>query len=159
MLLSYNPKLARAFAEIALNTIATGLSAVEDHQVVAYISRVSMELSIKALLEKAGVPRKTVRALSHDLPDLLRELDKCKVKMADIPIPVSAMRVRGKEILWNGALVTLGNVIDAEHAGASNFPDQYRYGPPPTDYQAEVLAHAAVALCTWAEEHWDSIAC
>lgn len=154
---SYSPKLAKAFSELATNKVSIGLPAVEDHQVVAYVSRVSIELSIKALLEKAGVPEKAVRALSHDLPDLLKELDQCKVAVAAMSTPVPASRVRGKEINWAEGVVTLGRIIDAEHAGASTFPNQYRYGPPPTDFPAEVLALAAAVLCAWAEEHWDSI--
>ncbi len=154
---TYNPKLAESFAHIATCTVSRGLPQVEDHQAVAYISRVAIELAIKALLEKAGVSEKSIRALSHGLSSLLRELDSCMVTVAGVALPVPASRVRGRTIWWNEGAVTLGSIIDAESAGASGFPGEFRYGPPPTDYPAEVLAEAAESLCAWAAEQWDSI--
>lgn len=154
---AYSFQLARSFADIALCKVVSGQSTVEDHQAIAYISRVSIELSLKALLEKAGVQPNTVRRLSHDLPGLLKELGKCKVNVPNFPTQVSAVRIRAEPIQWNGREVTIGNVIDAQLTGASTFPGQYRYGPPPTDYPAESLVRAAIALCEWPQKHWDSI--
>lgn len=156
---AFPPELGRAFARMAQQHVASGHAQPEDHQAIAYASRVSIEQTLKAALEKAGYSEKDLRTISHDLGGLLRELGKCTVEEDVIPgqpQPVSASRIRSKTIHWRGAQVTLGNIIDSDET--SKFPGQYRYGQPPKDYPAEVLAQAAELAADWVAEYWDSLA-
>ena len=157
---AFPPELARAFAKMAQHYLASGNSRPEDHQAVAYASRVSIEQSLKSALEKSGYTKKEIRTHSHNLGDLLRELgNNCTVAEqlnSDAPQPLSASRLRSKTIHWGGAQVTLGNVIDSDET--SKFPGEYRYGRPPTDYPAEVLAIAAQDVADWVARYWNSLA-
>lgn len=156
----YNPRLAIAFSAIACQYSKFGLKIPEDCQAVAYISRVSMELSLKAALSQAGIPEYMLKELSHSLSALMRELDSCTVEAeiaAGTKTQCAASRIRGKTFSWNGFEVSLGAVIDAELAGASKFPGAYRYGPPPVDFPAEALAQAAYELAAWVDKHWSTL--
>ena len=144
---------------MALTYVAGGNSRPEDHQAVAYASRVSIEQSLKSALEKSSYTEKEIRAHSHNLAELLRELGSCTVTeqaSSGAPQPVSASRLRGKTIHWQGGQVTLGSVIDSDET--SKFPGEYRYGQPPTDYPAEVLAMAAQELANRVAGHWETFA-
>lgn len=77
----YDLAFARKFAEVAEATVARGLDDVEAHRVVAYISRLSMELSLKAFLERVGVPVAEIKRHWHDLRSLLAEVEACQVEI------------------------------------------------------------------------------
>lgn len=157
---TYDKGFASKFAELAETTVAGGLDSVETRRVVAYISRVSMELSLKALLEHVGVPVNDIRKRSHDLRALLAEVDKCEVEVEIMPGVqqwVPASRLRAVSINFLTFSVPLGIVVEAEDHGASVYPNEIRYGEVPKDFPPEALARTASVLADWLSEHWDAV--
>lgn len=156
----YDLSFARKFAEVAEEVITREPDSVEARRVVAYISRVSMELSLKALLERVGVPIDEIKKRWHDLRGLLKEVGKCEVEVDFSPgnkkwLP--ATRVRSVEIQFQGYSTTLGVVLEAEDHGASKYPNELRYGEVPKDFPPEALSLAAASLANWIGEHWDVV--
>jgi hypothetical protein len=152
----YDIKLASKFAQVANNTVAQGLSDPESHRVVAYLSRLSMEISLKAFLESAGFSIPHIRRHSHRLKDLLAEIDRCDIEVeisVDRKKWCSASRLRSIDIPFPGYQIVAGNVIEAEDHGASTYPSELRYGNHPKDFPAEALASAASTIANWVDSH------
>ena len=149
--------LARKFAEAAQLVAAQGLIDIDERRVVAYNSRISMELSLKSFLERAGMPVSTIVGLQHRLRDMLREVDKCSVqaKIGDSNHAVAASRLRAVTVTVHGQQITAGHVLEAEEHGASRYPVELRYGAPPRDFPAETLVAAAGAIVEWVDAHAD----
>jgi hypothetical protein len=126
---------------------------------VIYISKLAIEIALKALLEKAGVPVKTIRAKSHDLAGLLVEVGRCKIEvdMYGSRKWVSAARICGVQVDDKHLDATIGTIVTAEERGASKYPQEIRYGSRFSDYPPDVILKTAVIVVAWAREHWDSI--
>lgn len=129
-------------------------------RVALYLSRLSAEITMKALLEQAGVPLKQIRARSHDLRGLLTDLCKCEVEIEiapDLTIWMSASRVRAVSIDLGAAQLPIGVLIDAEDQGASRYPNEIRYGASITDFRPGLICAMALLLAKWGKENWQSI--
>lgn len=129
-------------------------------RVIAYLSRLSVEIAMKALLERAGMPVTTIRSRNHSLRMLLTDLGKCEVEVEiamGVRQWVSASRVRARSIDLGVAQVPIGELIDAEDVNTSRYPNQIRYGPTVVDFKPSLLAAMALELCDWADEHWNTI--
>jgi hypothetical protein len=153
-------------------TFAAKLAAVADQvdekdpwahdarRVTLYLSRLSAELSLKALLERAGMPVARIRARYHDLRALLRDLGECEVEVENTPSErqwVSASRLRAVSIDLGFVQLPIGTIIDAEDQGASRYPNEIRYGERVVDFTPSFLSSMAILLSHWAKEHWDVI--
>mgnify|MGYP002620795163 CR=1 FL=1 len=155
---TYDIGFAHKFAEVAEETIAREPDSIEAHRVVAYMSRVSMEISLKAFLERAGMPIEDIKRRWHCLRRLLKEVDKCEVEVNFTPGTrrwAPASRVRSLEIQFEGYSTTLGVLLEAEEYGASKYPNELRYGLAPKDFPPEALSRAALKLAGWVGEHWN----
>jgi hypothetical protein len=120
----------------------------------------SAEISLKALLERAGVPVSRIRARSHDLRGLLKDLCECEVEVEIAPGVrkwCSAARVRAAVIDLGLAHIPIGTIIDAEDQGASRYPNQIRYGEQIVDFDAALVSDMAKVLAAWAKTHWNRI--
>src|SRR2546422_569827 len=156
---TYDLAFTRKFAEVAEATVARGLEDIEAHRVVAYISRLSMELSLKAFLERVGMPIEEIKKHWHDLRGLLAEVDRCEVEIeisSGTQRWVPATRIRSVDIQFQGYSATLGVILEAEDHGASKYPNELRYGATPKDFPAEALARAAITLADWINQHWNA---
>lgn len=158
--MEYDIDFAQRLAEIALRETEDDPHRYASRRVVAYTARLSMEITLKALLEKAGIPLDAIRRFSHRLSDLLKAFGKCEVAInqglgnaAWMP----AVRVRATEFDFGGFKVPIGEIIDAENAGASRYPNEIRYGATVMDMHHALLARAAVCLNEWAKEHWEHV--
>jgi HEPN domain-containing protein len=132
---------------------------VDAIRTVLYLSLLSCEISLKALLEKAGMPIKTIRARSHNLKELLNDLGKCKVQVeiGNRYRWVSASRLRSVMINKRYVNSTIGTLVEAECRGASNYPNEIRYGDSLKHYPPEMMLKTAKAIIAWAREHWNTI--
>jgi hypothetical protein len=134
--------------------------AYDARRVTIYLGRLSAELTLKALLERAGVPLAKIRARSHNLRALLRDLGECEVEVETAPGErkwVSASRVRAVCIDLGFLQMPIGIVIDAEDQGASTYPNQIRYGEQLVDFDAHFVSGTALLLARWAHDHWNAI--
>jgi hypothetical protein len=154
---TYDIAFANKLAEVAQGIVTQGLDSHEARRTVAYLSRLSMELSLKALLERAGKPVAEIKSHWHNLRALLVEVGKCEVE-AEVTSGsrewCPASRLRAVTVTFQGNAVPVGMVLDAEDHGASIYPNEIRYGEEVRDFPPEVLALAAARVVAWVEEHW-----
>jgi hypothetical protein len=158
-------------SEYDLN-FATKLAAVADQvdekdpwandarRVTIYLARLSAELTLKALLERAGMSVSEIRSYRHDLRGLLGALGRCDVEVEISPglrrwVPAS--RVRAVSIDLGIVQLPIGVLLDAEDQGASRYPNEIRYGAQVVDFQPSLVSAMANLLAEWAKLHWNSI--
>ncbi len=158
------PEYSRAFAEqlakIATRVAADGLSEPDAQRTVLYLGLLSTEISLKAMLEQAGVPFSKIRRRSHNLGGLMHDLGRCTVAVQvtpGTPKHVPASRLRACTLDHLPAEPTVGELIDAESKGASHYPHQVRYGKLPRHYPPELVAQMATKVAVFAKQHWQSI--
>jgi len=72
----------------------------------------SCEISLKALLEKAGVPIKKIRKRSHDLSGLLRDIGDCEIE-----IEISCGEKRGRFLAINYEQLALILILSMQLLG------------------------------------------
>ena len=128
-------------------------------RVMIYLSRLSMEVALKALLERAGKKVSEIRSRSHDLNALLNDLDSCQVLYSTEGEDewVSAASVRGIMIDLGLVKLPIGDFIASTHPNLSKYPNQIRYGSTVVDFQPTFLVDSAVQLCVWANKHVKTI--
>lgn len=165
----YDIDLAESLALLA-NQLAAGQILVPDPDRTAlYLGLLSTELSLKAMLEQAGVPINRIRAHSHNLQGLLNAVGACKVEIEatrGCQSMVPASRIRGELVQRGGAEITVGELIDAStnrvitsnHGlAASTYPNAIRYGGKVTHYPPNVVASLATTVHAFAKTHWQSL--
>lgn len=89
----------------------------ESIRTVLYLSSLSSEISLKALLEKAGMPVKDIRAHSHNLIKLLDNFTRCQIKreIAGSPRWVPATSIFSEDVdCTNYFNATVGEVLSGE---------------------------------------------
>jgi hypothetical protein len=156
----YDIAFGKRLAETARMVAAEGLVEVDAQRTVLYLSLLSTEIALKAMLEQAGKPVPDIRARSHRLAELLSDLGQCEVEVEMTPGAkryVSASRIRAIPLSHVGAQSTVGAVIDAESPGVSTYPNQVRYGEVLRHFPADVAAQMAAEVSAYALEHWHSI--
>ncbi|MDO8283228.1 MAG: hypothetical protein Q7U10_11510 [Thermodesulfovibrionia bacterium] len=129
------------------------------HQTVLYLSLLSCEITLKALLEKSGMQINIIRKRSHNLHELLVDLGKCKVplEIGNTKRWVSASKIRGRVVDKRYANATIGTMLEAESKGASKYPNGIRYGDKFFYYPPSLMLKTAIKTMQWAREHWDTI--
>lgn len=156
----YDIRFVAKLAEVADQVDEKDPWAVDARRVAVYLGRLSAEISMKALLEQAGLPVSRIRARNHDLRGLLKDLGQCEVEIDFAPGNrkwVPASRVRAVSIDLGIVQLPIGAVIDAENDGASRYPNQIRYGESIVDFEPGLVSQMAVLLAGWAKEHWNCI--
>jgi hypothetical protein len=93
----YRIEFGRKLAEVAKFVAADGLEDLDAKRTVLYLSLLSTEISLKAMLEKAGKPVKEIKRARHDLGQLLSDLDHCEIEIGTAPgatrfVPASRLR-------------------------------------------------------------------
>jgi len=156
----YDIAFAEKLADVAGSVVAEGLDTIDAKRTVLYLSLLSAEIAMKALLEKAGKPVIEIRTRSHDVAALLRDVAECLIHVDVAPNnwkQVKATRLRGEVVDPNFANATIGKMLRAEEAGASKYPNEVRYGTVPRHYPPELMQRMAAKLVAWARSHWNDI--
>ena len=156
----YDIAFGERLAETGRMVMAESLMELDAQRTVLYLSLLSAEITLKALLERAGKPVSEIRARSHRLAVLLSDIGQCEVEVEIAPgikQHMPASRIRAIQINHEDAQITLGDVIDAEANGASAYPNQVRYGELLRHFPANVVAQMAYELSVFARKHWNSI--
>jgi hypothetical protein len=155
----YNIEFSEKLIDCAKLVKVDPIDVFEAKRTVVYLSKLSCEIILKALLEKAGKPIKEIRGHSHNLIKLLDELCWCQIKKdirgGDLRW-VSASDVRSKIVDKRYSDATIGHLLSGEKFGASKYPN-IRYGDQFTDFPPELILKAAIVLLNWAKKYWDSI--
>lgn len=156
----YDIAFGEKLADVASFVSTVGLTDLDAKRTVLYLSLLSTEISLKAMLEHAGRPVAKIRAHSHKLADLLTDLGQCEIEVEVSQgnrMYVPATGLRSCTLRHGDAEVTVGAVIDAESLGASTYPNQIRYGDVLRHYPADVVAQMAEKVVAFAHQHWQSI--
>jgi len=156
----YDVAFGKRLAEAANMVMAEGLVELDAQRTVLYLSLLSAEITLKALLERAGKPESEIRERCHRLKKLISDLCQCEVEIEIAPRTkqyVPASRICSIPLSHRGAQTTVGAVIDAETEGASIYPNQVRYGEVLRHFPADVAAQMAAKVSEFAYEHWHSV--
>lgn len=156
----YDIAFGEKLAETAHMVAAEDCGTLDAQRTVLYLSLLSAEITLKAMLEHAGKPILDIRARSHCLAKLLSDLSQCEVEIEIAPGTrryQPASRLRSCTIEFGSAQTTVGKVIDAENIGASIYPNQIRYGDALRHFPAEVVVRMASSILKFAHEHWHSL--
>jgi hypothetical protein len=161
----YSIEFGEKLADVANFVVTDGLDDPGSPRVVLYLSYLSAEISLKAMLEKAGKPVCEIRKRSHKVAELLKDLDQCEVEVEIVPGTrkfVSASRLRACIIKQGKAQITVGKVIEAQKEccadgsviSASSYPNEIRYGDDLQHYPPDVVAQMASVVAGFARQHW-----
>lgn len=156
----YDLAFSEKLADTARLVADDGIDSIDAKKTVLYLSLLSSEISLKALLERAGQPLTSIKARSHNLKALLEDLDRCEVQAEIAPGKLkwcSASRLRAVTIDPNFANATVGKLLEAEKDGASKYPNQVRYGNCLKHYPPAVVSKMASEIVVWAKQHWNNI--
>ena len=156
----YNVDFADNLVDAARFVAQQGLDTIDANRTVLYLSQLACEVTLKAMLERAGQPVKQIKGRRHDLAALLVALGRCTVeeeiargRLQRVP----AARLRSVVLDRRYGNATIGTVLTAEEHGASRYPNQVRYGEGFRSFPPALWLKAAVAASAWARQHWDSI--
>ena len=144
---------AESFFAIPNNT------ADEAARAVLYLSLVSCEISLKALLEQAGFPIKEIKKRSHNLAGLLEDFSACELSKPShnsARSPASILRANNVTIS-TGQTKTVGDLLEAEKKGASKYPNEIRYSDLVQHYPPEFMLECAKVLNAWAKKNMRGI--
>jgi len=138
----YDIEFANRLAECSVGIVAEGIDSLDAKRAAIYISLLSTEIALKALLEKAGKPICEIRNRSHKLKELLRDIGDCEIRLEVIKDDfrwISASDLRSQTVDDRFGNAVVGVLVDAEDGGASVYPNQIRYGDVLRHYPAEVI--------------------
>ena len=156
----YNTGFSEKLIDAAVAVAAEDFNDVDAVRTVLYLSSLASEIALKALLEKAGIPIKNIKARGHSLSGLLTDLGKCQIQAevtAGSRTWVPATRLRSKVVDSRYSDATVGTLLTGEERGASKYPNELRYGDHFKDYPPELKLGAAKAVIAFAKEHWNEI--
>jgi hypothetical protein len=156
----YDLQLAEELAIVAGSVPQTELAPVAHDRMRLYLAMLSIELSLKAMLERAGMPVQHIRNRGHRIRDLLSDIDRCTIEvtpMAGVVCRTSASRLRSVAISTQIESGTVGQLIEGLGGNVSNYPNQIRYGGHLRHYNASLVADAAGQIIAFAKAHWSSI--
>ena len=156
----FNLGLAQKLIEAADAVTQEGVTEFDSVQAVIYLSLLSTEISLKALLEQANVPIRRIRDRSHNLKRLLEDVDGCEVEVEISPGNmqwVPATRLRAQVVDPSYADGIIGAMIEKAAKDASSYPNEIRYGDHIQHFPPELVLNMAKKLLTWTKENWDTI--
>lgn len=156
----YSIEFSKSLVKAAQSLLPDCESSFDSKRAVLYLSLLSSEISLKGLLETAGKPVVEIIRCQHRLTDLLNEIDKCFVNVKVSPgrperVWIPATSIRAKTIKVGSTVSTVGEFLTSENNGASQYPNEVRYGPKVVHFPPEAALTAAQLIISWAEEHWD----
>lgn len=156
----YDVAFGERLAELAHMVVDEGVEPLDAQRTVLYLGLLSVEITLKAMLEHAGIPVSKIRARSHSLAELMSDLDRCEVEIEVTPgikqyMPAS--RLRACTLKHGASETTVGVVIDAESHSASTYPSKVRYGDVLRHFPAAVVAEMAIEVSAFARQHWEGL--
>ncbi|WP_311946244.1 hypothetical protein [Halomonas piscis] len=150
----YSFEFAKRLIEAAESMFRDGAEKDEAGRTVLYLSCLSCEISLKALLERSGYSSKELKKLSHDLSRLLAEVSSCIVASTG----ERASRIRSKMVVPETANGTVGTLLESELSGGSVYPNEIRYGNAVRHYPPEAMLNCAKTVSEWCIQHDGSLA-
>ena len=125
----------------------------ETGRAVLYLSLLSCEISLKALLEKAGISVEELKKRSHDISGLLKDLCSCDLIGTGIAgsKPHTGSRLLSVEVSPKFSNVTVGALLKFEEQGGSKYPNEIRYGELVKHYPPSLMLDCATKVYEWSQ--------
>lgn len=157
--MEYSLDFAERLIEAAESFVGKENSNDEAGRTILYLSLLSCEISLKALLEKAGFSVKELKKRSHDLRGLTKDICCCELTGTGIgdSKPFFASRLLAQMVVPNTANGTVGTLLDGECVEASKYPNEIRYGELITHFHPLVMLDCAKVLAKWAADNINCI--
>ncbi len=137
-----------------------GLESFNAKLAVLYLSQLSIEISLKAILEKAGVTIPVIKSRSHNFDQLITDICFCEIKI-DIGNGamhwVSAAQLRSISVSHKGATSTIGTLLSDDDKKKSRYPNEIRYGDNIKHYPPLTMLKAAVIIYDWGKQNSGTI--
>ena len=156
----YNIGFAERLIETCRFVRGEGTYDFEAAQVIAYLSFLSIELSLKAFLEQAGVSIKEIKKYSHNIDKLLDAVGKYEVELdlQDMRLEfkkfIPATRLRDTPVQGGK---TVGELILKQVKEGSIYPNQIRYGTGFRSFGAGTLLALTSTVHQFVRENWVSV--
>jgi len=116
---------------------------------ILYLSCLSCEISLKALLESSGYSAAELRRRSHKLDELLNDIGSCTIEGTN----QRATTIRSKTVVPGTANGTVGTLLKSSLSGGSVYPNEIRYGEVVKHYSPEAMLKCAKIVSNWCNEH------
>jgi len=153
----YNLESAKKFAETARHVFEDENESFEAVQVSVYLSLLACEISLKAILEKAGMNVPDIIKIQHNLATLFSKVTRCEIvkRTGSKERWISAQEIRSKVVESDGTESTVGKILGGKALGASRYPGEIRYGTGFRSFPPDALIKTAEAVISFAEVHWE----
>lgn len=156
----YHVEFGSALLKAAKSVAKEGDQNIHSDRVVLYLSLLSIEISLKALLEQAGYHVKEISSHSHNLKSLLAEFGNLTVEQDILGrrgTPVPATQLRATPIYYGEAEATIGTIIEQIDPKPSTYPNEIRYGQALKHFPTEVIVQVADKVAHFANDHFATI--
>ncbi|MDX8382315.1 MAG: hypothetical protein R8M14_09425 [Ghiorsea sp.] len=152
----FSLEFSERLKEAAEGFISKDSVAEEAGRAVLYLSLLSCEVSIKAMLERAGFEIKEIRSCSHGFKKLRRCLYNCNLQGTAMSGSRwrSASGLAAQEVRKN---ITVGSLLDFEDWGGSKYPNEIRYGDKVASFSPILMFECAKVTLEWAKLNSDKI--
>jgi len=122
----------------------------ETARAVVYMSCVSIEVSMKSLLEQSGMPYKAIRKLSHRLIDLLNTVDSLHEGGSELEPHKNLWSEVVNDDIQNGSV---GLLLSLANEGSA-YPNEMRYGEVVKSISPPILMlDMAKVVLHWCRSH------
>jgi hypothetical protein len=158
---AYSVEFSEALIAQAKVTRARAATSFEYCRATLHSARLSIEISLKSLLQGAGLKPQEIRKHNHDLKRLLESVCRCR-----IPAPSSAgsrrrlnpaSALRAVVVDERFANATVGTMLGEMSGKVSVYPNETRYAESLQDFQLDLVVALAEKVYKWAHEHADKI--
>ncbi len=118
----------------------------ETARTVLYLEFVAIEVAMKALLERSGMPINKIKKLSHSTIQLLECIDKLQENGSPIP-PHKRLSGVGVDATYiNGSV---GPLLAETKRNGSAYPNEIRYGQQVCGLEPKLMQKIANTIIAW----------
>lgn len=153
----YNIDFAERLMETSRLARGSGTYNFETAQVVCYLTQLSLEVSLKAFLEQAGLPVRSIKKHSHSLESLLNTVGQCEVMLEVTPGSQKYLRATRLRSIQVQGQETVGALIAKLAKDGSRYPEEIRYGIGFHSLPADALIELAAEVNHFVKLHWKSV--
>jgi len=153
--MEYSIDFGDRLIEAADSFVSQANQSNESARAILYLSLLSSEICLKALLERAGFSVRELTNRSHDLSGLAKDICSCELIGTGIgnSKSFSASRLKAQVVVPNTINGTVGTYLNAENLGASKYPSEIRYGELVKHFPPIEMLSCAKVISKWAKEN------
>lgn len=157
--MEYSLEFSQRLIDAANSFIDKDKMGDETGRAILYLSLLSCEISLKALLERAGYTSIELKNSSHSFSRLKKQLCQCDLEGtgAGGSKTSTGARLLSEVVDSNIGNGTVGAILNCEEHGASKYPGEIRYGAVLKHYPPMLMLACASKVCEWGRGNIDKI--